>query len=91
MRFSIQVELTDDEVLKYAEDVGRRWTLNAIHDTLRHLRGIDPNLFRIAGEIFAAAVVGSTPPSAPPITSDTPPQENAPQPPEPQPDAGFSA
>lgn len=44
MKTAINVEFTDDELIKYASDVGRRWGLNFIHDVIGHLGAlkIDP-------------------------------------------------
>ncbi len=40
-RASINLEFEDGELRKFVEDGLRRWTLNTIHDLLKHLR--DPN------------------------------------------------
>lgn len=41
-RASINVEFEDGDLRKFAEDMLRRWTLNTIHDLLKHIR--DPHL-----------------------------------------------
>ncbi len=41
-RASINLEFTDDDLRKFIEDGLRRWTLNTIHDLLKHIR--DPHL-----------------------------------------------
>lgn len=40
MRVAVNLEFTDEELRKYAEDVGRRWILNFIHEGVAHLSGI---------------------------------------------------
>jgi hypothetical protein len=47
MQVAINVEFTDEELRKYAEDVGRRW----VHVLLSHLK--DPDLSRFAQQAFA--------------------------------------
>lgn len=46
MHASINLEFTEDDLVKFAEDVGRRLTLNAIHEGVRHLNELkmDPKL-----------------------------------------------
>jgi hypothetical protein len=59
MRATITVEFTDEELLKHAEDVGRRWTLNLIHDVINHC---DANTASAVGQVLiqaAASVLGS--------------------------------
>jgi hypothetical protein len=61
MRATINVEFTDDELRKFAEDVARRVGLNFIHDVMGHLRGakINPDIVAMAAQAFAAAVSNS--------------------------------
>ena len=39
MRVAINIEFTDEEIKKHAEDVARRVGVNFIHDAIKHARG----------------------------------------------------
>lgn len=47
-RASINVEVEDGDLRKFIEDIARRWTLNTIHDLLKHIR--DPHLSSLIKE-----------------------------------------
>lgn len=53
-RASINLEFKDDDLRKFAEDALRRWTLNTIHDLLKHLR--DPHLSQLVQQVFHMGV-----------------------------------
>ncbi len=53
-RASINVEFEDGELRKFGEDMLRRWTLNTIHDLLKHLR--DPHLLQLIREALSRGV-----------------------------------
>jgi len=57
MRVSVNVEFTEDELRKYAEDVGRRWVVNAIHEVITHLPALklDPSIALVLGQQFVSA------------------------------------
>jgi hypothetical protein len=57
MRVSVNVEFTEDELRKYAEDVGRRWVVNAIHEVITHLPALklDPSVALALGQQFVSA------------------------------------
>ncbi len=66
MKGSINLEFEDGELRKFVEDAGRRWTLNTIHDLLKHLR--DPRVAQLITQLFhtaieAGASIGRQPPS----------------------------
>ena len=50
-RASINLEFEDGELRKFVEDGLRRWTLNTIHDLLKHLR--DPYLSQFIREALS--------------------------------------
>jgi hypothetical protein len=58
MKFSVNVEFTDDELLKHAEDIGRRMTLNLVHQIMGHVRGfkIDPGVVDAVSQAIAAGM-----------------------------------
>ena len=57
-RASINLEFEDGELRKFVEDGLRRWTLNTIHDLLKHLR--DPHLLQLIKEVLSrSADIGS--------------------------------
>ena len=53
-RASINVEVEDGDLRKFLEDVARRWTLNTIHDVLKHLH--DPTLSQLFKDILRQTV-----------------------------------
>ncbi len=55
MKVSINVEFTDDELVKHAENVGRRIVLSAIHDVIKHL----PALKEIPPGVVSGFVQGA--------------------------------
>ena len=57
-RASINLEFEDGELRKFVEDAGRRWTLNTIHDLLKHLR--DPNVAPLIMQFFQTAVAAGS-------------------------------
>lgn len=54
MKFAINVEFTDEELRKYAEDVGRRLAVNTIHEVITHLPAIrlDPSVASTMAHAF---------------------------------------
>lgn len=77
MRVAVNLEFTDDELRKFAEDVGRRWTLGFIHESLRHINELklDPSLSKSLQQACAmglAAAMNRTepPPDVGPIAAD---------------------
>lgn len=65
MKASINVEFTDDELRKYAEDVGRRWILRFMHEATRHMKEVPPEVLRVVGQTFASAVAEAKPQTGP--------------------------
>lgn len=57
MHISLNLEFTDEEAKKYVEDIGRRWTLNFIHDVMSHIGGIklDPALSSLLAQVARGA------------------------------------
>ncbi len=53
-RASINLEFEDGELRKFVEDGLRRWTLNTIHDVLKHIR--DPNAAQLITQLFQTAI-----------------------------------
>ena len=61
MKATINVEFTDEELVKYAEDVARRVTLNAIHDVVQHIPALklNPDLAATLAQVVAAALASA--------------------------------
>lgn len=67
MKGSFNFEFGEGDIRKFIEDLGRRWTLNTIHDVLKHIR--DPHLVALLKDAlrngFAAGrTVGRRPPTS---------------------------
>lgn len=65
MKASINVEFTDEDLRKYAEDVGRRWLAVGVREIMR--MKVPPDLaVQIAQQVMAAVMQGAgRPPGAP--------------------------
>jgi len=77
VKVAINIEFTDEELVKHAEDVGRRVGLNLIRDAIRHLGvlKINPDLAAsVAGAVagVAAKARGAQPPASD-LPSEPPP------------------
>lgn len=74
MKVAISIEFTDDEIVKHAEDLGKRLTLNAIHEGIRHLGAlkINPDVATTAAQAIASAFMPKTAPP-PAAETETPP------------------
>ena len=59
MKASINVEFTDEELVKYAADAGRRVGLSFIHDVMRHIKGIPPGFVESLVQTFSQAAEGT--------------------------------
>ncbi|KKK66619.1 hypothetical protein LCGC14_2962280 [marine sediment metagenome] len=57
-RASINLEFEDGELRKFVEDGLRRWTLNTIHDVLKHIR--DPNAASLIMQLFQTAIAAGS-------------------------------
>ncbi len=57
-RASINLEFEDGELRKFVEDGLRRWTLNTIHDLLKHLR--DPYLSQLIQQALHMGMAAGT-------------------------------
>lgn len=57
-RASINLEFKNDELRKFVEDAARRWTLNTIHDLLKHLR--DPEMVQLIREALSRGMAIGT-------------------------------
>lgn len=53
-RASINIEFEDGELRKFIEDGLRRWTLNTIHDVIKHIR--DPNVASLIMQLFQTGI-----------------------------------
>jgi len=63
MKATINVEFTDDELRKYAEDVARRIGLNVIHDVIGHLgavKHVAPGTFEAVEQALVSAIATGT-------------------------------
>lgn len=58
MKASINVEFTDEELIKYASDAGRRVGLTFIHDVIGHLGAVKapPGFMDTIGQVLASAL-----------------------------------
>jgi hypothetical protein len=54
MKGSFNFEFGEGDIRKFIEDLGRRWTLNTIHDVLKHIN--DPGLSQLFREILRNGV-----------------------------------
>jgi hypothetical protein len=61
MKVAVNIEFTDDELKKHAEDVGRRWALNTINDVFKAAQRFkfDPNVIAALRDAAANAFGGS--------------------------------
>ena len=64
MKATINLEFTDEELRKYAVDVGRRVSLNFIHDSIAHLAAlkippIPPGFGAVISQALASAFNGA--------------------------------
>jgi len=54
MKGSFNFEFGEGDLRRFVEDIGRRWTLNTIHDVLKHLR--DPHLSQLIKEALRTGI-----------------------------------
>ena len=66
MRVAVNIEFTDEELRKYAEDVGRRWVVNTIHSVIQHLPALKVPPGFIEGIMQAASTVAPEAKKEPP-------------------------